>query len=232
MFRIFLISLRDLLNPKILKLSLVPILLSAILLGAVFYLFQSNISSLFIYMTSFIPFIGDSDWFRSSIETIGVVFIYYHLLIIISLMLVGLISDKVVDIVNTKHYHLQKLGFGTTQESVIISLKQNIIFVILLLLLLPTLFIPIVNIIVMVFLWSIAIKKPMSYDSISTIATKDEYQELLSTNKLKTTTLSLLTASLFLIPILGILVYILQLLAFSHFNMSRLQTIRLSKTKD
>ena len=172
------------------------------------------------------PFIGDSDWFRDSIETIGVVFIYYHLLIIISLMLVGLISDKIVDIVNTKHYQLQKIGFGTTKESVYISMRQNILFLLLLLILLPILFVPILNIVVIVYLWSIAIKKPMSYDSISTISTKDEYQTLLSKDKLKTTTLSLLTASLFLIPILGILVYILQLLTFTHYNMSRLQKIR------
>ncbi len=219
-------SMRDLLDSQILKLSLVPIILSAVLLGLLFFIFSSNISSLFLYLASFVPFIGDSDWFRDSIEAIGVVFIYYHLLIIISLMLVGLISDKIVDIVNTKHYRLEKIGFGTTKESIYISMRQNILFLLLLLILLPTLFVPILNIVVMVYLWSIAIKKPMSYDSISTIATKDEYQTLISRDRVKTATLSLLTASLFLIPVLGILVYILQLLTFSHYNMSRLQKIR------
>ncbi len=46
------------------------------------------------------------------------------------------------------------------------------------------------------------------------------------TNKLTLTLITIISASLFLIPVIGIFVYILQFLMFTHFNLKRLQSLR------
>jgi len=217
-------SIKDIFDKKILLTSLIPIIIAAIFWGIVFFIFHTNINNMFVWVVSYIPFVSDGSWIKDILETVGGIFVYYQLLIITSVMIVGLIADKIVDIINKKHYHLEKKGFGTTSESIIISLKQNVIFIILFIILLPTMFIPLVNIFVNIILWMVLIKKPMFYDSIATIASKDEYDKLYSNNKIRIITL--LSASLFLIPILGIFVYIIQLLIFTHFNMQRLQSLR------
>lgn len=222
-------AIKDLFDKKIFFTSLIPIVVAALFWGVVFFLFHTQINSFFVYLVGHIPFIGDAAWLKESVEAIGGVFIYYQLLIITSVMIVGIIADKIVEIINAKYYHLKKEGFGTLWGSVAISLKQNIIFIILFLILIPAMFVPLLNILVNLLLWMILIKKPMFYDSISMYATKDEYAKLLKSNKMSTLLITILSASLFLIPILGVFVYVVQLLIFTHFNLARLQKLRLVK---
>jgi len=226
MLKLLIKSIKDIFDKKILFTSLIPIIISAIFWGLVFFMFHANVNNLFVWLFSHIPFVSDGGWVRDLIETIGGIFLYYQLLIITSVMIVGLVADRVVDIINEKYYHLEKKGFGKTGESIVISLKQNLIFIILFIILLPTMFIPLVNIFVNIALWMILIKKPTFYDSISIIATKEEYNKLYTNNKFQIRLITFLGASLFLIPILGIFVYIIQLLMFAHFNMKRLQDMR------
>jgi len=87
-------------------------------------------------------------------------------------------------------------------------------------------FIPMLNILANLILWTILIKEPMYYDSIAMYATKDEYKQLQKNNKLKIIIIAFLSASLFLVPLFGVFVYVLQLLIFTHFNLSKLQEIR------
>ena len=226
MFEILTKSTKDIFDKKILFTSLIPIIIAAIFWGIIFFIFHTNINDMFVWLVSHIPFVSDGSWIKDIFETVGGIFVYYQLLIITSVLIVGLIADRIVDIINEKYYNLEKKGFGTTSKSIIISLKQNMIFIILFIILLPTMFVPLVNIFVNIILWMILIKKPMFYDSISAIASKDEYNKLYSSDKFKTRLITLLSASLFLIPIIGVFVYIVQLLVFIHFNMRRLQDIR------
>jgi len=226
MIEVILKSFKDLFNKKILFTSLIPIIIAAIFWGVIFFVFHTNISQFVSYLVSHIPFIGDKSWVHSLVETVGGILIYYELLITTSIMIVGVIADKIVDEINSKYYNLEKRGFGTVTESIFISLKQNILFFILFIIFIPAMFVPILNIFVHLFLWSILLKKPTFYDSISTYATKDEFNTLKNTNKFTLMAITIISASLFLIPIVGIFVYILQLLMFTHFNLKRLQSLR------
>jgi len=226
-FNVILKALRSLFNLKILALSLVPLIISAIFWGVVFWIFSDTIDEAISYLLSFTPFNNESV--KSIITFLGGGFVYYELLVLTSVLIVGVIADKVVDIINEEEYHLSKEGFGSLIGSMWISIKYNLIFIFLFILFLPTIFIPVVNIIVHLFLWAILIKTPFLYDSISSIATKDEY-EILKQNKLDLWVISLISASLFFIPILGILVYILQLLLFIHYNLTKLKEIRIKKS--
>jgi len=220
-------AFKSLFNLRILMLSLIPLVISAIFWGVLFWIFSDKIDAGLSYILDFTPF--NNETLRNIITFIGGGFIYYELLVLSSVLIVGIIADKIVDIINDNEYNLSKEGFGNIVGSIWISLKYNILFIFLFILFLPTLFVPILNIIVHLFLWAILIKTPFLYDSISSIATKDEYQKL-KQNKIDLWSISLLSASLFFIPILGILVYILQLLIFIHYNLSQLKEIRIKKS--
>jgi len=225
MIEILIKSLKDIFDKKILFSSLIPIVISAIFWGIIFFLFHSAINSFFVYIVSHIPFFGSNNWLKNIGEAVGGVFIYYQLLIITSVMIVGIIADAIVDRVNEKYYHLNKKGFGSILGSILIFLKQNIIFIVLFIILLPTMFIPVLNIFVNIILWMILIKKPLFYDSIAMYATKSEFK-LLKQKKLQIMIISFISALLFLVPIVGIFIYIFQLLIFTHFNMKHLKEIR------
>ena len=219
-------SIKDMFDKQILFTSLIPIIISAIFWGFIFFIFHGPVNSFLTWTIQHIPFIGDAQWLKDIVASVGGIFVYYELLIITSVMIVGIVADKIVDTVNNKYYHNEKRGFGTVAESIFIALKQNVIFLILFILLLPAMFVPVLNIFVHIFLWSILIKNPTFYDSIAIYATKDEFKKLKKSNKLKTWTITIISASLFLIPIFGVFVYILQLLMFAHYNLKRLQDLR------
>jgi CysZ protein len=219
-------SFKDLFDRKILLTSLIPIIIAAILWGIIFFIFHTQINQFVVYLVSHIPFIGNNSWVQSVVEAIGGIFIYYELLIITSVMIVGIIADSIVDRINSKYYNIEKKGFGTILESIFIALKQNLIFFILFIIFLPAMFIPLLNIFVHIFLWSILIKKPTFYDSISMYATKEEFKFLQNSNKMTIIIITFFCASFFLIPIFGIFVYIIQLLIFTHFNLQRLKELR------
>jgi len=226
MLEILIKSIKDLFDKKILFKSLVPIIVAAIFWGIVFFVFHSQINDFFVYLISHIPFISDSNWIKNIIEVIGGIFIYYQLLIITSTLIVGVIADKIVDRINEKYYHLKKQGFGSFIGSIGITLKYNLIFIILFIILLPAMFIPGINIIVNIMLWIILIKNPIFYDSIAMYASKEEYQILKNNKKTTTFIIAFLSALLFLVPILGVFVYIAQLLLFTHYNLKRLKELR------
>lgn len=225
MLAIFVKSLRDFVRPKILFISLLPITLAAFFWGAIFYLFQGQIDAALSRLLESIPFIS-IEWAKSALGWVGGLFIYYELLIITSVMIVGLIADTVVDKVNARSYKLEKKGFGTLTGSILISLRSNLFFVILFVVFLPTLFIPGMNVVVHLFLWLVLIRTPLFYDSVAMIATREEYSELRKQNRWRRFLVGLSSASLFLIPVVGVFIYVLQLLFFTHFNLQRLSTMR------
>jgi len=227
MINVLINSIKDLFDKKILFLSLIPVILAILLWGIAFFIFHTQINEYITYFIAKIPFLPQEGWFADSVEFILVSIIYYQLVILTSVTLVGIVADKIIEEINNKYYNLSKEGFGNTLTSIFISLKQNIIFIILFILTIPTIFIPFLNLIVTVFLWMILIKKPMFYDSLSSFATKEEYKILENSDKIDTFMLTFLSASLFFIPIFGVFVYILQLLMFTHFNLQRLKQLRI-----
>ena len=230
MIEVILRAFQDLFNKKILVTSLIPIAIAAAFWGIIFFIFHTNITHFVAYLVGHIPFIGDQSWVKDLVEAAGGILVYYELLIITSVMIVGVIADKIVDEINDQYYYNDKIGFGSVMESVVISLKQNVIFMVLFILFIPAMFVPVLNILVHLILWSILIKKPTFYDSVSMYATRDEFNTLQNTNKTTLTLITILSASLFLIPVIGIFVYIVQLLLFAHFNLKRLQTLRMEVT--
>jgi len=225
MLSVFAKSLKDFFDIKILLVSLLPITGAAVLWAAVFYVFSSQIDSALSSLLGTVPYL-DNDWVRGSIELVGGVFIYYQLLIVTAVMIVGIIADWVVDRVNAKGYYLEKRGFGSLFGSILISLKSNVLFMVLFVLFLPLMFVPLINVFVNLIFWVILIKTPLFYDSLAMYATREEYRILKKSNRWSTFTIALASASLFLIPVVGVFIYVLQLLFFTNYNLQRLAKMR------
>ena len=225
MFTVFAKSLRDFVRPSILFISILPITLAAIFWAAIFYLFYEQIDAALGRLLESVPFIS-VEWAKTTLEWVGGIFLYYELLIITAVMVVGLIADTVVDKVNTRSYQLKKQGFGSLTGSLFISLRSNLFFIVLFVLFLPALFIPGINVVVHLFLWLVLIRTPLFYDSLAMIATRSEYTVLKKQNRWQRFIVGLSSASLFLIPVIGVFIYVLQLLFFIHFNLHRLSVIR------
>ena len=225
MLSVFAKSIRDFFDIKILLISLLPITGAAVLWAVVFYVFSSQIDSALGSLLGYVPYLNN-EWIRGSLEVVGGVFLYYQLLIVTAVMIVGIIADWVVDRVNGKDYQLEKRGFGSLFGSIFISLKSNLLFMVLFVLFLPLIFIPLVNVLVNLILWIILIKTPLFYDSLAMYATRGEYRVLKKSNRWSTFTIALASASLFLIPVVGVFIYVLQLLFFTNYNLQRLAKMR------
>ena len=217
-------SFKDFLRPKILFYALVPILLAGVLLAGLFYLLHTQISGSFATIASYIPFVSQV-WVQRISESFLGLFLFYEFWIMTALVLVGLISDKVVDTINDKYYHLEKKGFGTVGGSVLSALKSNMLFLILFILTSPLLLIPVVNILLHVWLWMVMLKSPMYYDACAFYASREEFNSIQKKHKNGLRMVTLFSASLLLIPFLGVFLYILQLIVYTHFSLEKLQKI-------
>lgn len=225
MLPVFAKSFRDFLNFRILLISLVPIIGAALFWGVVFYIFSDQIEVLLVSWLDRVPFL-DTQWAVDAVELIGGVVVFYQLMIATAVMIVGLIADGVVDRINARRYQLDKVGFGTLSGSIWTSLKSNVLFILLFVLLLPLVFVPVVNIVVQLWLWMLLLKKPLFYDSLAMYARPEEYTRLLKADRRQTFVITLAAASLFLIPLIGVFVYVLQLLFFTNYNLQRLTRSR------
>ena len=224
MIALLLKSFKDFMHPKILLYSLIPLFLAALVLGGIFYLLHTQIESYFITIASYIPFVS-AEWVQKISESFLGIFLFYEFWIMLSLVFVGLISEKVVDFINNRYYHLEKNGFGSATGSIIIALKSNALFFILFLITSPLLLIPIINILLHILLWMVMLKAPMYYDACAFYATKMQYKEIKKKNKGGLRFITLISASLLLIPFVGVLLYVLQLIMYTHFSLSKLKAL-------
>jgi hypothetical protein len=218
-------TLKDFWHPKIYLLSLIPLLLSGILLAAVFYLLHTQIEGYFVIIAGYIPFVS-AEWVQKISESFIALFIFYEFWIMLALVFVGIIADRVVDFINERHYHLQKKGFGTMWGSIVEALKSNLLFFILFILTSPLLFVPILNIVVHLLLWMVMLKAPMYYDAAAFYATKEEFKMIKKRDKGELRRITLLSASVLFIPFIGLLLYIFQLMLYTHFALTKLRHYR------
>lgn len=221
-------SLKDFFDKKVLLLSVVPVLIAAVFWGLIFFIFSDAIHAFFVWIVSHIPFVS-GDFLANITQGFFGVIVFYELMIISSVLFVGIVADGIVDRINAKYYHLEKRGFGTFLGSMAKAVKSNILFMVLFIILIPTMFIPFLNVFIHLFLWSIMIKEPMFYDSLAFYATKEEFEQIKKNNKFKIWLISFGSSALFLLPVIGVFLYVLQLIIFTHFNLQNLRRLEDAK---
>ena len=211
-------ALSDLFDSKIIKYSFAPLFLSILFWGIVFYFFSGNIVDLIHTYISYLSF-GDSiNNILSGIgSTIVLMFLYYELVILSIGVFSSFFVDKITMRINEKYYNMP-VKETSLIEGIWVSLKGMLNFIIFFILTFYLLFIPVVNIFYQVFLWSLAIKKPLVFDSSALFC---DYKEFEKKNNLKIWVLIFFTSFIYFIPILSFFGYTLQLIMMTHFVLSK-----------
>ncbi len=208
----------DLFDSKIIKYSFAPLFISVIFWGIVFYLFSDNIVALVHGYISYLPFGESINNILTNIgSTILLMFLYYELVILSIGVFSSFFIDKITGVINEKYYNLPQKQTNLT-EGILVSLKGMFNFIVFFVLTFYLLFIPVVNIFYQVFLWSLAIKKPLVFDSSAMFC---DYKEFERKNNFKIWSLIFFTSFIYFIPILSFFGYTLQLIIMTHFVLNK-----------
>jgi hypothetical protein len=208
----------DLFDSRIIKYSFAPLLISIVFWGVLFYIFSDNIISFIHSYIALLPF-GESinNILTSAGSTIVLMFLYYELVILSIGIFSSFFVDKITGVINEKYYKLPERKTSLI-EGIWVSLKGVFNFLIFFVLTFYLLFVPVVNIFYQVFLWSLAIKKPLVFDSTAFFC---DYKEFERKNNLKIWMIIYFTSFIYFIPILSFFGYTFQLIILTHYSLSR-----------
>lgn len=200
----FLKTIGDITSLKIIffvsKVGMISFVLSLVLMWS----FWDMISILISNYLDFIPW----QWLQTSSQTLLKLLFGYILFIAFVTFFTSWWSEDILREIALRHYpNHQPSTKPQLQEVIRINLKASLLFIVLFVIALPLIFIPIIGQAVMLYLWSIQIKKPTSYDIGS----------LFNAPKATASTpLALIAASFNYIPILSIFAPLFAQILFLH----------------
>jgi len=185
--------------------------------AVVFYFFSDNVFDLLKGYISLLPFGENINGILFSLGSgiIGAI-VYYELVILSMGVFSAFFIDKITEIINAKHYRLEVKG-ASLLKGVWISIKALFIFLLILLVTFYMFFIPVLNIFYQVFLFSVAVKKPLVFDSSALFC---DFEELEKKYNLKIWTLVFVSSFVYFIPVISFFGYLIQLIMMTHFLLS------------
>jgi len=220
MVNIFLKSLKDIFSPSVIGFIIKIGLSSVAIMVALLWIFWDSFSQLISKLVSMIPYIGEFEFVQSASSFLGALVVGYGLTIALISILTSLYSPKLLVKLAKKHYpYIKPNDYSKISKSLYYNIKSTLIFIVLLILFLPLIFVPIVGQIVMLILWAILIKDPTFYDVSSLfIKNENEYKDD------KSIWIVAIVASLFnFIPILNLFAPIFAQIMFMHWLLPRLK---------
>jgi len=212
-------SLSDILSPMvlsfILKVGLGSILFWIVTLTLSWSYYEQLIAS---YIQK-IPFVGSWEWFQTSGAALAALLVGYMLIIITVSIATSLYSEPILIKLAQKHYPGSAVvGSPAITTSVLLSIKAGLVFLLLFLFTFPLIFIPILGQIWMLWLWSLLIKEPNTYD-VGSLFISDK--KILKQQK-KRAWLTAMVASLFnYIPLLNIFAPLFGQIMFLHYLLGK-----------
>jgi len=205
-------SIQDILSPLVLKFVLKVGFGSILLWGVLLGVFWDSFSRFVGNLISKIPFIGKWEWFQESGAFISAILVGYMMVIITISLLTSLLSESILIKLAARHYpDSPVVGTPSMTHSLILTLKSSGLFMFLFLVMLPLSFVPVVGQIWILWLWSILIKEPMTYD-VGSLFITDRY-ELQSKNSHLIATIA---STLNYIPLLNIFAPLFGQILFLH----------------
>jgi len=210
--------LNDLFDREILKYSLLPLFISVVFWGVVFYVFSGDIEHLILSYLSHVPF-GES--IKSLLAKIGtglvLVVLYYEAVIVSISLISSFFVDKVVLRINEKYYNLPTKEVPLI-DGIVVSLKGVFYFLLVLIFTFYFFFIPVVNLFYQAFLFAISSKKPLIFDTVSHFC---DYKKFEKKHNLPLWVIVYLTSFVYFIPIVSLFGYTLQLIVVSHYSLKK-----------
>jgi len=226
-------SIKDLFTAKMLQYSILPFILSMIVLYTLFFIVagmgvdqlttldvsstQTTIQNGIPHTESFtaalqgtaiIQFLMSSaltSWLASFlVYTIGG-FITLYLSIFIALIVLGFLTHRILKEVQKRHYQdVEMIGYSNTLESIFLTLKWVAVMILLFILFIPLYFIPLLNVIAFNLPLYYFFHKMMTYDISSSICTKEEAKKI---DFFYGTTLRLKTLGLYLLSLIPFVIF-------------------------
>lgn len=203
-------SLRDMLSKDVILFVLKIGLASFVLSIAFVWYFWGTLSSFIASYLSWIPW----AWLQTSGAKVITFALAYMIFIVVVSLLTSLYSEKLLIKLAKKHYpQVPVIGSVDITTSILSTLKASAIFIVLFILAIPLLFIPVLGQVVMLYLWSVLIKEPTSYDVGSLFIGEKKSIK----HKTKKTTILAMIASLFnYVPLLNVFAPVFAQILFLH----------------
>ena len=207
---IILKSLKDIFSKEVILFVLQIGLASFILSISFVYYFWEGLSNFIASYLSWIPW----EWLQTSGAKVITFALAYMIFIVIISLLTSLYSEKLLIKLAKKHYpQVSVVGSVNITTSILSTLKASVIFLLLFILTLPLLFIPFLGQVIMLYLWSVLIKEPTTYDVGSLfIADKKRIKE----KTRKTRTLAMIASLFNYIPVLNAFAPVFGQILFLH----------------
>jgi len=227
------LSIKDLFTLKMIKYSILPFVLSMLVLYILFFVLAGmsldslgsmNIESTQTTLQNGVP---HTDSFSATLEGTSIIqflmshaitswiatflvytvgsFLTLYLSIFIALIIVGFLTPTILKEIQRRHYNdVEIVGHSNIVEALLLTLKWAITMLVMFIVFVPLYFIPLVNIIAFNLPLYYFFHKIMTYDVSSTICTKDEAMKIKFFNA---TTIRLKTLGLYLISLIPFVVF-------------------------
>ena len=255
-------SIKDFFTSSMLRIALIPLIITMIILYAIFFaaadfgisslqeiaaasqngqevVIDENAPFYFIWATYLIVFLfkySFTSWIAGFLlYSIGTV-IVLQASVILSIIIIGFLTPMILGILHKRYYsHLVLNGYGTLFSSLWVLFKSAIMMIILFLVLIPVYFVPVLNIIAFSLPLYYFFHKLLNFDVSSTILSKEEYKTIYKTqgNNFRLRTLFLYIISMIPFATLFSAVYYVIYLGHSYFiQLDKLQKVSVYEEKE
>lgn len=240
---IFAKSIKDFLTPKMLKISLIPLIVTMVFLYILFFAAaDSGITALqqiaqasqngeeividesapfyFVWATYLIIFLFKYS-FTSYIAgfllyTVGTI-VVLKISVILTIVVIGFLTPIILNKIHKKHYsHLTLHGHGTLISPLWVLLKSSLMMILLFILFIPLYFIPILNIIAFSLPFYYFFHKLLNYDVSSTILSEKEFKVIYETESNKVRLRTLLLYFISMIPFITLFTAVFYIIYLGH----------------
>ena len=240
---IFSKSVKDFLTSRMLQLSLIPLIITMIVLYIIFFAAADfGITSLqqiaqasqngeeiiidetapfyFVWATYVIIFLFKYS-FTSYIAgfllyTVGTILVL-NLSVILTIIVIGFLTPIILERIHKKHYsHLTLHGYGTMLSPLWVLLKSLLMMMFLFILFIPLYFVPLINIVAFSLPLYYFFHKLLNYDVTSTILSEEEFKTIYKTeaNTVRLRTLFLYFISM--IPFITLFTAVFYIIYLGH----------------
>jgi len=142
---------------------------------AIIWLFKGDyIYHQFVQLLTWLPF----ETVEKGIAFFIGFYLIYNAIVVTMVFVASLFSEPLIASVEERHFQENEVVRDNIFSSVGYTIKDSFIFVVLSLIAFPLLFIPILNIVVQIVLWTWLIKDTMSYDAAALVYKKVKKEEI------------------------------------------------------
>jgi len=207
-------SLSDILSPAVLSFILKVGFGSILFWVLALWLSWDYYEGLIAAYINKIPFVGHFEWFQSGGAFLAAILVGYMLIIITVSILTSLYSEPLLVKLAERHYpHAKVVGSPNVGTSIVLSLKAGLVFLLLFLFTFPLIFVPILGQVWMLWLWSLLIKEPNTYD-VGSLFISD--RRTLKAQKKKAWLVAMIASLFNYIPLLNIFAPLFGQILFLH----------------